>query len=259
MSPTIWIIPIDDSVKQLRAQLLSGLAHVDAIALSHLDVDNHGGDGFVLYANYKEADVAEETHGINVYGEPPSQVTEHYSGMTVEAINVGTVIRVARRNGRTTVKRFKRHYDVGRMSLGHTWLPINIQLDSTGTALFCTFSGFRPRLLPSHIARAYPGRSIDARSVYYVPSALMRLDAKRLEPDLRGQLSHISYAEPIAMCVIGSVEDGFVCTFSPEMGLRVYRASDLSLMVAHVTAHPIWHCGDTHFRPAPAHMEFVRR
>ena len=62
--------------------------------------------------------------------------------------------------------------------------PINIQLDSTGTALFCSFSGFRPRLLPSHIARAYVGHSIDARSVYYVPPALMRLDAIRLEPDL---------------------------------------------------------------------------
>jgi hypothetical protein len=256
---TIWIIPIDDSLKQLNARLLTGLGNVDAISLSHLDVDNRGGDGFVLYANYKEADVAEETHGVNVYGEPPSQVTEHYSGMTVEAFNVGTVIRVSHRNGRTTVKRFKRPYDAGRTSLGHTWLPINIQLDSTGTALFCTFSGFRPRLLPSHIARAYAGRSVDARSVYYVPPALMRLDANRLEPDLREKLSHISYAEPIAMCVVGSVNDGFVCTFSPELGLRVYRAADLSLMVAHVTAHPIWHCGDAHYRPAPAHMEFARR
>jgi hypothetical protein len=256
---TIWIITIDDSVNKLHARLLPGLGKVDAIALSHLDVDNSGGEGFVLYANYKEADVAEETHGINVYGEPPWQVTEHYSGMTVEAVNVGTVIRVAHRNGRTTVKRFKRPYDAGRTSLGHTWLPINIQLDSTGKALFCTFSGFRPRLLPSHIVRAYRGRSVDARSVYYVPPVLMRLNAKNLELDLRGQLSHISYAEPMAMCVIGSVDDGFVCTFSPELGLRVYRAFDLSVMVAHVTAHPIWHSGDSHFRPAPAHMEFVRR
>jgi hypothetical protein len=118
-----------------------GLEDVDGIALSHLDVDNLGGDGFVLYANYKEADVAEETHSTNVYGESPSEVTEHYSGMTVEAINVGTIIRVAYRNGQTTVKRFKRHYDAGRTSLGHTWLPINIQLDSTKKALFCSFSG----------------------------------------------------------------------------------------------------------------------
>jgi hypothetical protein len=256
---TIWIVPIDDSAGRLRARLLLGLEHVDAIALSHLDVDNHSGDGFVLYANYKEADVAEETHGTNVYGEPPSRVTEHYSGMTVEALNVGTVIRVAYRKGRTTVKRFRRAYDAGRTSLGHTWLPINIQLDSTGAALFCTFSGFRPRLLPAHVAQAYPGRSVDAHSVYYVPPVLMRLDARSLELDTREKLSHISYAEPIAMCVIGSVDDGLVCTFSPELGLRVYRASDLSLMVAHVSGHPIWHCGDTHFRPAPAHMEFVQR
>ena len=102
-----------------------------------------------------------------------------------------------------------------------------------------------------HLAR-YPGRSVNARTVYYVPPALMRLDANRLEPDLRGQLSHISYAEPIAMCVIGSVEDGFVCTFSPELGLHVSRASDLSVMVAHVTAHPSGTAGIGVFgRPPP--------
>jgi hypothetical protein len=96
--------------------------------------------------------------------------------------------------------------------------------------------------------------------VYFVPPALIRLDATRLRPDVRGSsLSHISYAEPIAMCVVGGVDDGYVCTFSPELGLRVYLAGDLSRMVAHVTAHPIWNCGDTHFRPAPAHMEFVQR
>ena len=256
---TIWIVPIDNSANQLQASLLSALDHVDAITLSHLDVDNQSGDGFVLYANYKEADVAEETHGINVYGELPSRVFEHYSGMTVEPLNVGTVIRVEYRNGKTQIKQFKQPYDFGRTSLGHTWLPINIQLDATRTALFCSFAGFRPRLLPQHIARAYPDRAVDARSVYYVPPVLMRLDAGSLQPDLRGPLSHISYAEPIALSVVGSVDDGYACTFSPELGLRIYRASDLSTMVAHVVAHPIWHCGDTHFRPTPPHMEFVQR
>lgn len=256
---TIWVVDIDDSAKPLQAQLLPGIEDIDAIALSHLDVDNRGGDGFVLYANYKEADVAEETHGVNVYGEAPNRVAEHYSGMTVEALNVGTLIRIAYRNGVTTVKSFKRAYDAGRTSLGHTWLPINIQTDTTGKALFCTFSGFRPRLLPSHIALAYPKRSVDSRSVYYVPPVLMRFDANRLEPDASGSLSHISYAEPMALSVVGSVDNGYVCTFSPELGLRVYRASDLSHMVAHVIAHPIWHCGHSHFRPAPAHMEFAQR
>jgi hypothetical protein len=256
---TIWVVPIKDSTQQLQAQLLPGIENIDAIALSHLDVDNRGGDGFVLYANYKEADVAEETHGVNVYGEAPHGVTEHYSGMTVEALNVGTVIRVVHRKGVTTVQSFKRAYDAGRTSLGHTWLPINIQTDATGKALFCTFAGFRPRLLPSHVARAYPKRSIDPLSVYYVPPVLMRFDANRLEPDATGSLSHISYAEPMAMSVVGSVDNGYVCTFSPELGLRVYRASDLSHMVAHVVAHPIWHCGSDYFRPAPAHMEFAQR
>ena len=256
---TIWIVKIEDAASSLQAALLPGLAGVDAIALSHLDVDNRGGNGFVLYANYKEADVAEETHGVNVYGEQPKDVAEHYSGMTVEALNAGTVIRISHQNGGTRVKRFRRSYDAGRTSRGHTWLPINIQLDSTGGALFCTFAGFQPRLLPAHIARAYPKRSCDPRNVYFVPPVLMRLDAERLEPDIREPLSHISYAEPIALCVVGSVDNGYVCTFSPELGLRVYTASNLSHMVAHVTGHPVWHHEDTHFRPAPAHMEFVRR
>lgn len=256
---TIWIAEIDHSTSKLQARLLPGLGKVDAIALSHLDVDNRSRNGFVLYANYKEADVAEETHGVNVYGEQPARVTEHYAGMTVEPLNVGTVIRVVYQNGQTSVKRFKRPYDFSRTSLGHTWLPINIQLDTTGTALFCSFAGFRPRLLPQHVAKAYAGRVVDARTVYYVPPALMRLDAQTLAPDLREPLSHISYAEPIALSVVGSVDDGYACTFSPELGLRVYRAFDLSMMVAHVSAHPIWHCGDTHFRPMPAHMEFVQR
>ncbi len=256
---TIWIVPIDTTTNRLQARLLPGLSRVDAISLSHLDVDNEGGNGFVLYANYKEADVAEETHGINVYGEQPSKVTEHYLGMTVEALNVGTVIRVTYRNGKTEIKRFRRAYNAGRTSLGHTWLPINIQLDTSRKALFCTLSGFRPLLLPLQWGQAYPGRVVDANSVYYVPPALFRLDAESMKPDFRESLSHISYAEPIAMCVVGSVEKGFVCTFSPEFGSRVYRASDLSRMVAHVTAHPIWHFAYTHFRPTPAHMEFVAR
>lgn len=255
----IWLIKIDESLQTLQARIMPGLENIDAISLSHLDVDNNNRDGFVLFANYKEADVAEETHGVNVYGEKPLRVTEHYSGMTVEALNVGTVIRVERSNGKTNVKRFKRAYDAGRTSRGHTWLPINIELDLSRKALFCTFSGFRPRLMPSHIAKAYPERAVDPKSVYYVPPALMRLDAETLKPDFRDGLSHISYAEPIAICVIGDVENGYVCTFSPELGLRIYLASDLSHMIAHVTSHPVWNVGYTHFRPTPAHMEFVRR
>jgi hypothetical protein len=107
--------------------------------------------------------------------------------------------------------------------------------------------------------RAYPDRSVDPATVYFVPPVLIRLNAERLEPDLRTPLSHISYAEPMAMCVIESADEGYVGTFSPELGLRIYRAADLSHMLAHVSAHPIWHYKDTHFRPAPAHMDFVQR
>jgi len=256
---TIWIIQLEEGVDRLAAKTLPELDDIDAISLSHLDVDASSRDGFVLYANYKEADVAEETHGKNIFGEQPAAVTEQYAGMTVEALNVGMVVRIERTRGQTRVRSFARGYDAGRTSLGHTWLPINIQLDESRQALFCSFSGFRPRLLPAHIARAYPRRATSTRSTQYVPPLLMRFDAGRLEPDVDRNNTHISYAEPIADCVVGTVGEGFACTFSPEAGLRIYRASDLSCMVAHATAHPIWQCGDTHFRPQPAHMVFVHR
>jgi hypothetical protein len=109
-----------------------------------------------------------------------------------------------------------------------------------------------------HVAEAYPTRRVDALSIWYVPPVLMRLDAKTLQPEYSGGRDYLSYAEPVAMCTIGPVGDGFVCTFSPELGLRIYRSDDLSEMVAHVTCHPIWQCGETHFRPEPAHMSFLR-
>ena len=254
---TIWVVPIDEESDTLAASTLPGIRELDGISLSHLDIDNAGGDGFVLYANYKEADVAEETHGVNVYGEQPEQVVEHYSGMTVEALNVGQVIRVERRRSEVTIKRFKRAYDAGRTSLGHTWLPINIQLDASRENLFCSFAGFRPRLLPRHIASAYPKRAIDPRNIRYVPPLLMRFDAKSLEPAYSKRPDYLAYGEPIAMCVVGDCESGYVCTFSPELGVRIYRAGDLSAMEAHVTAHPLWHVNDSHFRPTPPHVVFV--
>ncbi len=255
---TIWIVYVDESTSTLRASLLPGIRELDGIALSHLDVDNTDPDGFVLFANFKEADVAEETHGDNVYGEPASSVHDHYCGMTVQPLNVGQVIRVERRNGRTSVVSFRQPYDAGRTSLGHTWLPINIELDESREFVFCTFAGVRPRLLSKHLAAAYPDRCVDASSIWYVPPLLMRLDAKTLRPTYSARRDYLSYAEPVAMCVIGRVGEGYVCTFSPELGLRIYRSDDLSEMVAHVMCHPIWHCGDAHFRPEPAHMSFVR-
>src|SRR5262249_22619219 len=142
---------------------------------------------------------------------------------------------------KVTVKRFKRAYDAGRTSLGHTWLPINIQLDASRESLFCSFAGFRPRLLSRHIANAYNGRVVDARNIRYVPPLVMRFDAKSLEPDYTKRRDYLAYGEPIAMCVVGDRETGYVCTFSPELGLRISRATDLSSMEAHVTAHPLWH------------------
>ena len=256
---TIWIIRIDYNTSALHAELLPGIKELDGLALSHLDVDNSSGDGFVLYANFKESDVAEETHGLNIYDERPEDVTEHYAGMIVEGINYGQVIRYEQRNGQRSLRVFKRDYDSYHTSLGHTWLPINIELDASKKHLFCSFAGFHPRLLPKHIATAYAGKTVNPDRIRHVPPLLMRFDAQTLEPAYGKQRDYLSYAEPIAMCVVGEASKGWVCTFSPEVGLRIYRADDLSHMVTHAVSAQLQHWEDTHFRPDPAHMVFVPR
>lgn len=255
---TIWVMELVDG-PTLQAELLPGLEGVPGLALSHLDVDASGGDGFVLYANYKQADVAEETHGENIYGERPEQVTEHYSGMIIEPLNYGLLLRYERRGGRHTVRTFSRPYNPGQTSLGHTWLPINMALDSTGRRVFCSFNGFHPRLLPRHVAAAYPELAVDPAAIRYVPPLLMRFDAETLEPDYDSRRRHLSYAEPVAMTVVGDGQTDFVCTFSPETGLRIYPADDLMRMVGHAVSASLMHWKDSHFRPEPAHMQFTPR
>jgi hypothetical protein len=254
---TIWIVELDREATVLQAALLPGVKELDGLALSHLDVDASSGDGFVLYANFKEADVAEETHGTNVYGEVPEAVAEHYSGMVVEALNYGLVVRYERRGGRTSVRTFARPYDPGRTSLGHSWLPINIQLDSARRRLFCSFSGFRPRLLSKHVAHAYPTRVVDAPTAGFVPPALIRFDAETLTVDVDGSRGHVAYAEPMAMTVAGDGKTDYICTFSPEVGLRVYHADDLDRLAFRAESPQLVSWGDTHFRPEPAHISFV--
>jgi hypothetical protein len=256
---SIWIVEIDRSSRALKASTLPGIDQLGGLALSHLDVDASGADGFVLFANYKQADVGEETHGKNVYGESPEQVREQYSGMTVEALNYGMVIRYERRKGKNSLRTFSRTYDPGATSLGHSWLPINIELDPSGQYLFCTFSGFRPRLLPKHVARAYPKIAVNPSAIRYVPPLLARFNASTLELDHDRNRGHLSYAEPIAMTVIGNKDECFVCTFSPEVGLRIYPIDDLTAMVCHAVAPEFMNWGETHFRPDPAHMQFTAR
>jgi hypothetical protein len=227
------------------------------MALSHLDVDASSGDGFVLYANYKQADVAEETHGVNLYGESPDDVPEHYSGMLIEPFNVGQVIRYERRRGDYSLTSFSRAYAPGTTSLGHSWLPINVQLDSSRERLFCSFAGFHPRLLPRHVARAYPGLVADVSRIRYVPPLVMRFDAKTLTPDIDAKRRHLSYAESIAFTVVNGGNDDYVCTFAPDVGLRIYQADDLTTMVATALSAELMTYHDTHFRPTPAHMQFV--
>jgi len=254
---TIWIIKLDETKQTLQAELLPGMEEFNGMALSHLDVDARGGDGFVLFANYKQADVAEETHGKNLYDEKPEDVCDHYSGMIVEPINYGSVMRYDCRGNKRSLSVFSRGYDPGQTSEGHTWLPINLCLDSAKQRVFGTFSGFRPRLLSRHIAQAYPGKVVDERRIRYVPPLLMRFDANTLEPDTDKKRRHLSYAEPIAMTVVGENGRDYVCTFSPEVGVRIYEADNLSAVVCHGVCHELWSWEDSHFRPDPAHMEFV--
>ncbi len=256
---SIWIVELRDGDEELQAELLPGLEHLEDIALSHLEVDNRSRNGFVLYANYKQADVAEETHGINVYGEPPETVREHYSGATTEPLNFGTVIRYERAGGQYKLATFSRPYDFERTSLGHSWMPINLQLDSTGRRLFCSFAGFKPRLLPRHIARAYEDLTADYPNIRFVPPILMRMDAETLGVEAQRDRSHISYSEPMAFVVV-SGDDGtdHVVTFSPETGLRIYDADDLTRILAHASSAQLQTWGDSHFRPDPAHLAHVR-
>jgi hypothetical protein len=255
----VWTVPLDRHSTRLRAELLPGIRELSGIAISHLDVDAVGGDGFVLFANCKQADVAEETHGENLYGERAESISELYSGMIVEAFNFGLVMRYERHKGVTSIKTFRRPFDPARTSLGHSWLPINVQLDPSRTQLFCSFSGLRPRLLQRHIAAAYPGWVVDPQTVRYIPPLLMRFNASTLEPDYDDARSYLSYAEPMPLSVLGEGCDSYASTFSPETGLRIYRANDLNTMVAHAVSADLLHWRDSHFRPEPAHMAFVPR
>ena len=256
---TIWVVKISEEQSDLHAVLLPGIRELGGFALSHLDVDASSGDGFVLFANYKQSDVAEETHGLNLYGESPEEVPEHYSGMTVEPFNYGHIIRYARQSGATSLKTFGRPYVPGKTSLGHSWLPINIQLDSSRQRLFCSFAGFHPRLLPRHVARAYKELVADVSQIRYVPPVLMRFDAGDLVPDIDPKRRHLSYAESIAFTVVEGKATDYVCTFAPEVGLRIYNADDLATMVSYGVAAELMTYRDTHFRPTPAHMQFVPR
>ena len=256
---TIWIVEVVDGQRELKASVLPGLGDLKGIALSHLEVDNTSRDGFVLYANYKQADVAEETHGINVYGESPDKVREHYSGAVTEPVNFGTVLRYERRGGRSTVAVFSRPYDFERTSLGHSWMPINIQLDSSKRRLFCSFAGFKPRLLPRHIVAAYLDLAADYTAIRFVPPALLRLDARTLELDHQSDRSHISYSEPIAFTLIaGDDAKDYIVTFSTENGLRFYDADDLTRILAYASSARLHTWRDSHLRPEPAHIVHAR-
>jgi hypothetical protein len=253
------VLEVDDNRETLEASLLPGIRELGGFALSHLEVDNRSRDGFVLFANYKQADVAEETHGRNLYGETPEEVPEHYSGMIIEPFNIGQVIRYCRHGGKYSIDVFRRPYAPGQTSLGHSWLPINVHLDSARERAFCSFAGFHPRLLPRHVAAAYPEHVADLSEIRFVPPLLMRFDAATLKPDVDSKRRHLSYAESIAFTVIGGDHADYVCTFAPDVGLRVYDANDLSTMVATALSAELMTYRDTHFRPTPAHMQFIPR
>jgi len=252
----VWIVPIEDAGDCLWAEILPDFNDPGARALSYLKVDTTSGEGFILYCNYKQADVGQETHGPNIYNESPEMVWEHYAGMTVEPFGVGKIVRFDATGDFPSKIELVRPYDHGRVADGHTWLPINLSLDSTDERLFASFAGFRPRLLPQHIAVAYPGLAIPVSEAGYVPPLLMRLDAKTLQPD-RSTPHGLSYAEPIAFAVVQADGRDYVCTVSTEFGLRIYDADDLSAVLCEATAHQLATWQDSHFRSEPAHVEFA--
>jgi hypothetical protein len=116
----------------------------------------------------------------------------------------------------------------GTTSLGHSWFPINLDLDLSRKKLFATFSGFRPRLLSHHIREAYSSIAVDPQSIGFVPPLLMRFQADTFQPDVDNKRGHLSYGEPVAIAVAGNRREEYVLSFSPEVGLRIYPADDLS-------------------------------
>jgi hypothetical protein len=251
----IWIVPLDGSSQRAQAELLTGLGALDTSALSHLSVESRT-DGFTLYANTKNAAVGDTTIGENIYGQSESEVAEMYRGMTVQPHGIGQVARIEFTAGRVDVRVFEREYCPGTTTAGHTWLPINVSLDDAGEYLYCSFAGLRPTLVPRRVFES-TGRRFDPQTMRYIPALVMRLRAATMEPDDVGGRGHLSYAEPIATAVVGSGEDGVLCTFGPDTGLRIYEAARLDRMIGHAVAGELSHCSSTHFRPEPAHMEFV--
>jgi hypothetical protein len=77
-------------------------------------------------------------------------------------------------------------------------MPINIELDSSRRALYCTFNGFHPRLLPRHIAAGYPDQVVKHPNIRTVPSLMMRFDAKTLRPDYDRRRSYLAYFGSVA-------------------------------------------------------------
>jgi hypothetical protein len=61
----------------------------------------------------------------------------------------------------------------------------------------------------------------------------------------------------MGMTIVGSSAEGFVITFSPEIGLRIYKAADLSDMICHAYSAELLQWEDSHFRPEPAHLTFI--
>src|SRR5262249_22606127 len=110
-----------------------------------------------------------------------------------------------------------------------------------------------------HVASAYPDHVADLRQIRYVPPLLMRFDAACLEPDFDSKRRHLSYAESIAFTVVKGDHQDYVCTFAPDVGLRIYHADDLTTMIATALSAELMTYRDTHFRPTPAHMQFVPR
>ncbi len=252
----LWLVPLPADCASTRAQSVDLALSTHAVALSHLDCRAEC-NGFTLYANWKQANVAQVADGLNVYGREPAGIAEHYAGGGVEPFDVGGMLRLRWTPTGSDLVHRRIPYDVARTSALHTWMPINMHLSGDRRSLFASFAGVNPRLVSGVVARQHPITCVDFGRLRYVPPLVARFDADTLEPyDTSGRV-HVSYTDAIATALIEQGDEAYVVTLSASAGLRVYAASDLQHLVGYGVNARLHHVDDERFRTEPAHLQFI--
>jgi hypothetical protein len=252
----LWLVPLPRDRSSTTATLVPLPLPMHAVALSHLDWRAEH-NGFTLYANWKQANVAQVTEGVNVYGRDPDRIAEHYVGATVEPFDVGGILRLRWWPTGSDLAYRSIPYDPGRTSALHTWMPINIHLSRDRRSLFGSFAGVNPRLIADAASRQHPVTATDFAKLRYVPPLIARFDADTLEPADTSGRTHASYADAIATTLVERDDEAYVVSLSARDGLRIYAAADLQRLVGFGVNARLQHVDDALFRTEPAHLQFV--